>query len=57
MLKLIKKLLEKWACKHQWEKILERDVKVRGEYGSYEKYTSITYCCKNCGKFKRWESS
>jgi len=54
MWKAIANLINKWACMHQWDKLFERDVK---NLGSNENYTSITYCCKNCGKFKRWKSS
>ena len=45
-------LINKWACMHNWENIYERDVE--NSFGS--RYTSLTYCCKKCGKFKRWKS-
>jgi hypothetical protein len=46
------KLLQKWSCMHNWELKISRDVK------SYsETYTSYTYVCEKCGKFKRWKSS
>ena len=50
-------LINKWACMHQWEKLFERDKQVRSDFGGERNYTSITYCCKKCGKFKRWKSS
>lgn len=54
MWKLLKKLVEKWACHHQWGLEVERNVN-GGMYRA--SYTSYTYICKNCGKFKRWKSS
>jgi len=48
----IKRLLDKWSCKHNWKLEHERDVLC--EFG---RYTSYTYICQNCGKFKRWKSS
>lgn len=50
--KAIIQLINKWACEHKWNKVFERDV---SDLGST--YTSITYCCEKCGKFKRWRSS
>lgn len=52
MKQLILELLDKWACKHDWACILETDV--HGEFG--DRYTSLTYVCRGCGKFKRWKS-
>jgi hypothetical protein len=49
----IKRLLEKWSCSHSWKLELERYV--NSDYGG--KYTSYTYICEKCGKFKRWRSS
>lgn len=46
-------LVNKWSCMHQWHNILEK--RVESIYG--ERFTSITYCCKKCGKFKKVKSS
>lgn len=48
---IIKKLLEKWSCKHEWE--LVREIKA---YFSTHKEIIGYECiliCKKCGKIKR----
>ena len=49
---IIKKLLEKWSCKHDWE--LFKHIKVYDEFSNDipcgHKYIFI---CKKCGKIKR----
>lgn len=46
MKKLIISLLNKWMCMHDWKLLSER-----------RSYTSFTYCCTKCGKFKKIKSS
>lgn len=53
MWRLILRIFEKMACHHEWQKEIERDV----NDGWGGRYTSYTYVCKKCGKFKRWKSS
>ena len=43
-MKWIKMLMEKWACKHEWE------VAARTVYLDGNRYLLI---CKKCGKIKR----
>jgi len=52
MKKLLISILEKIACKHEWECALETIVR-----DGDDRYTSLTYICTKCGKFKRWRSS
>lgn len=52
MKKLIISLLNKWMCMHDWKLLSERDV-----VGFERSYTSFTYCCNKCGKFKKIKSS
>lgn len=49
MISLIKKLLEKWACMHDWSFYKEREVST--DYGDH--YWRHTFICKKCGKFKQ----
>lgn len=53
MWKALIKLVEKWACCHEWE--LWRTVNVQGACDDY--YQMHHFVCKKCGKFKRIKSS
>lgn len=46
------KLVEKWACRHEWEKIDEwtETDQYRNSISSYD---YALYVCKKCGKFKK----
>ena len=46
------KLVEKWACKHEWEKIEEWTETDQDKYGIHC-YDYALYVCKKCGKFKK----
>lgn len=46
------KLVEKWACHHEWEHWREQQVE---SYGN--RYKVFHFVCKKCGKFKRVKSS
>lgn len=51
----ISALLEKWACKHDWEQI----AKVAHYYAEEDKYPMyhiLHFKCKKCGKFKKIKS-
>lgn len=48
---MLKKLLEKWSCKHKWQIHHKANI-----YGSgYDMPTEIrhTLICENCGKIKQ----
>lgn len=45
------KLVEKWACTHEWEMWSETRVR------SFNDYTIYHFVCKKCGKFKKVKSS
>ena len=40
---LIRRVLEKWCCKHEWESVM----RVR-HYG----YDKVLFFCRRCGKLK-----
>ena len=46
------KLIEKWACCHEWELWREQQVESYGD-----RYKVFHFVCKKCGKFKRVKSS
>lgn len=49
---MIKKLIEKWTCKHEWEEFYRREL----YWFDWEKRpykTKITLICKKCGKIKK----
>ena len=52
MWKALIKLVEKWACRHEWQ-VLENwiEEEYRGRF-SYS-YDVTLYVCKKCGKMKR----
>ena len=48
---IIKKLLEKWSCKHEWELVRE----IKANFSTHKEiigYECILIC-KKCGKIKR----
>lgn len=49
MIILLKQILEKWACKHEWE--VWDKVNVKDDFGG--RYTVTHFVCKKCGKFKK----
>lgn len=50
---LIRAILEKWACKHQWQPRLSIDLYPGRREESAPNGIVVWYCCKSCGKFKR----
>ena len=48
MKEAIIKLINKWACCHDWE--LKKEIEVECDYGTI--YHKFIYVCKKCGKFK-----
>ena len=46
------KLVEKMACRHEWEKIEEWTETGQDKYGIHC-YDYALYVCKKCGKFKK----
>ena len=52
MWKALIKLVEKWACMHEWKHWQE--VNVTSDCGRYQIHHFV---CKKCGKFKRVKSS
>lgn len=52
MLELIKKLIDKWVCHHEWKKWDE--LQVETDFGDL--YTVTHFVCKKCGKFKKIKS-
>lgn len=56
MIQLIKNILIKWGCLHQWK--LERESAVYEEFADpIPIYRSLIYICTKCGKFKKIKSS
>ncbi len=55
MKKEIEKLLEKWACGHQWKFYAEMDLFVKGDNRAIPIPIQIrhTLICKKCGKIKK----
>lgn len=49
---IVKNLLEKWSCKHEWQPW--NTVNVRDDFGG--RYTVYHFVCKKCGKFKKVKS-
>lgn len=47
MKEILKKLIDKWACSHDWE--LVKEVPVNTDFGGM--YISLIFVCKKCGKF------
>lgn len=52
MLELIKNLLIKWSCSHDWEQLEEVCTYANGLAKRPWKRTYL-YRCKKCGKFKK----
>lgn len=53
MKELLKKIIEKWACMHEWN--AWHTVNVETDYG--DRYSVFHFMCKKCGKFKKIKSS
>lgn len=56
MLNLIKQLLEKWACKHEWKLEIKSPVYLtrNGEQiGKHPKAIYYVYVCQKCGKLEK----
>ena len=49
MKELIKQILSKWGCHHDWE--VHNQMKVESDLGGY--YWRETLICNKCGKIKR----
>lgn len=49
MKEAFKKLIDKWACHHEWK--LWHEVNVRDDFGGH--YKVFHFYCKNCGKTKK----
>lgn len=52
MISAIKKLINKWACCHDWE--IWHTVDVTDDFGG--RYTVYHLCCRKCGKLKKVKS-
>lgn len=52
MKEILKKLIDKWCCHHEWE--MWRKVDVEGDWGNT--WTVYHFVCKKCGKFKKIKS-
>lgn len=52
MWKALISILEKWGCKHSYKEVFR--TRVTDDFGG--SYTSLTYCCQGCGKFKKVKS-
>ena len=50
MIDLIKKILEKWGCRHQWERW--KDFETEARYTDKTTYHVIVHCPK-CGAIRR----
>lgn len=46
------KLVEKWACRHEWER-KEAWIEVESNKYGYRNHDVTLYVCKKCGKFKK----
>lgn len=67
MIQLIKQLLEKWACKHKWEKVRRNThkeivperigtIELPHSFFGKENYKTVVneiWVCKECGKIKK----
>lgn len=49
MKEAIKKLINKWACHHEWK--LWHKINVCDDFGGY--YTVFHFRCTKCGKIKK----
>lgn len=50
---VLKELISKWACRHEWQKW--DTVRVSDDFGNTWHVTH--FVCKKCGKFKKVKSS
>ncbi len=55
MKELIKRLFEKWACKHKWTTHMTTNVYQPGNPKDMPWKIQDTLICKECGKIKRIE--
>ena len=53
MKEAIIKLINKWACCHDWQ--LVRETEVFTDFGG--NYTALLFVCKKCGKFKKLKTN
>lgn len=53
MKEILKKLIDKWCCHHEWE--IWRKVDVEGDWGNT--WTVYHLVCKKCGKLKKVKSN
>lgn len=55
MWELIKKILEKWACLHDWELLHGHEIKTRrpGSDDWFIRSHIYHHKCKKCGKIKK----
>lgn len=53
MIEVLKQLLDKLACHHDWQLI--RDVHVTTDFGGA--YNSLIFVCNKCGKFKKMKTN
>lgn len=55
MLNLLRAILEKWACKHDWDTFAKTKVYDEGDTmdTAYPIRTRYTLICKRCGKIKK----
>ena len=53
MKEAIIKLINKWACCHDWQ--LVRETRVSTDMG--ESYIALLFVCKKCGKFKQLKTN
>lgn len=51
MWKFLIKLMDKWCCKHSWNKYYESQTKNSEHENPYK--IEHTLICKNCGKIKK----
>jgi hypothetical protein len=49
---IFRSILEKWACKHDWELIHKANF-YENESLKYPHTAKVTYKCTKCGKFKK----
>lgn len=54
MLDKIKQILDKWACKHEWECV--KSIQVKDKFWNIIEGYKFLYICKKCGKIK-WVKS
>ena len=53
MWKVIISIVEKLACKHEWEILLQKDVEKNDQWGRHLPQTHFLMKCTKCGKLKK----